>query len=241
MLVVRSDDGGSTWTSPSVVASEARDAFLPALALVAEHVGAEAIALVEVGASAGLLLLWDQYAYQYGDSTRWGSETALVRLHCAVRGSVPPLPSSSLAIAPRLGIDKSPIDVLVPDEALWLQALTWPDQVKRTNQLKHALALATQAPPILVQGDAIEVLPDVLGSLESGTALCILNSFTLGRAEQDRLGEVLARARAGGPRFMIHLGGNPPRVELGILAGARWDRMLLAYCGSHGEWIDWLA
>jgi hypothetical protein len=67
------------------------------------------LALVEVGASAGLCLLLDQFYYEFG-STVIGEASSPVHLRCAVTGpaSVPPaLPQ----IVWRRGLDANPISV----------------------------------------------------------------------------------------------------------------------------------
>ena len=58
--------------------------LLPAFGLVAERVGSP-LALVEVGASAGLNLLFDRYAYDYGDGRLRGDTGSPVRLRAARR------------------------------------------------------------------------------------------------------------------------------------------------------------
>ncbi|NWF67819.1 MAG: DUF2332 domain-containing protein [Chloroflexi bacterium] len=49
--------------------------LLPVFGVIAQR----PLALVEVGTSAGLNLLWDRYRYQYSDGQRCGSAQALVR------------------------------------------------------------------------------------------------------------------------------------------------------------------
>jgi len=58
--------------------------LLPAFGLVAERVGSP-LALVEVGASAGLNLLFDRYSYDYGDGRLRGDTGSPVRLRAARR------------------------------------------------------------------------------------------------------------------------------------------------------------
>jgi hypothetical protein len=105
-------------------------AFYPALSDapldIQQHGGERPLALVEVGASAGLNLLWDRYHYDYGEQS-CGDPASPVQLHCALRGpSRPPLPQHMSDIASRIGLDLHPIDVHDEAEALWLRALIWP-------------------------------------------------------------------------------------------------------------------
>jgi hypothetical protein len=88
------------------------------------------LALLEVGASAGLCLLPDHYSYDYG-ITRLEPPTKKTYsppvFECRVSGAVP-IPSALPTIAWRAGIDLNPIDVNARAETDWLETLVWPGQ-----------------------------------------------------------------------------------------------------------------
>ena len=46
--------------------------LLPAFGIIARRSGGKPLALVEVGASAGLNLLWDRYSFDYGGGASVG-------------------------------------------------------------------------------------------------------------------------------------------------------------------------
>ena len=77
-------------------------ALLPALcAIAAPYRDTEPVALLDLGASAGLNLLFDRYAYTYrqrsdGATLAAGRSGALVHLDCAVRGELRDLPALDL-------------------------------------------------------------------------------------------------------------------------------------------------
>jgi hypothetical protein len=71
------------------------------------------IALLEVGASAGLCLLPDLYGYDYG-GCRVGLPDSPVTFPCEPRGPVP-VPEAVPEVAWRLGVDLHPLDVTDPD------------------------------------------------------------------------------------------------------------------------------
>ena len=71
------------------------------------------IALLEVGASAGLCLLPDRYGYDYGGH-RVGPPDSPVIFSCEPRGPVP-VPEAVPEVAWRLGVDLHPLDVTDPD------------------------------------------------------------------------------------------------------------------------------
>lgn len=54
--------------------------FLPAFGLVSRRLDGEPFAMMEVGASAGLNLNWDKYAYDYGDGKIYGEPLSRVTL-----------------------------------------------------------------------------------------------------------------------------------------------------------------
>src|SRR3954452_6380034 len=87
-------------------------ALLPAFAAVADG---RPLALIEIGASAGLNLRWDRYAYDYG-TRRAGAADSRLTIACELLGAhVPPLEVTP--VASRIGIDLAPPDPLDPEDA----------------------------------------------------------------------------------------------------------------------------
>ena len=109
--------------------------LLPLLALLPRP-----LALLEVGASAGLCLLPDHYAYDYGGRQIAPSVTveSPPLFHCAANAETP-VPNRNIEIAWRAGLDLSPLDPANPDDAAWLRALVWPGEGERAGLLDQAL------------------------------------------------------------------------------------------------------
>ena len=149
--------------------------LLPAFATVARLAGGRPLALIEVGASAGLNLLFDRYSYDYGSGRSIGEPTASVRFTCEVRGSVlPPLPTVLPPVATRVGIDLHPIHADDLQATRWLRALVWPEHPERAAVLQQGLTLAQREPPTLIAGDALTVLPQVVATVPGGRGpLCV--------------------------------------------------------------------
>ena len=107
--------------------------LLPALAALPQP-----LALIEVGASAGLTLLPDRYSYEYssaqGSRRVDGTDPAAPLLRCAVTGPVP-VPARVPAVAWRAGLDLSPLDVSDPGDVRWLHCLVWPGESDRARRL----------------------------------------------------------------------------------------------------------
>jgi hypothetical protein len=79
--------------------------LLPAIMLAAT-MAARPLALIETGASAGLNLAMDHYAYDYGTGTVIGAPGSPLTLRCRLRGeNQPPLNLPMPPIGWRAGID----------------------------------------------------------------------------------------------------------------------------------------
>ncbi|GAA4606930.1 hypothetical protein BJY16_006073 [Actinoplanes octamycinicus] len=141
-------------------------ALLPVLAALPQP-----LALIDVGASAGLCLFPDRYAYRYGTRTV-GAGAPL--LDCAATGFTPPerLPR----VAWRAGLDLNPLDVTDPDHVAWLDALIWPEHTHRRDRLRQAVEVARADPPHLVRGDAVTDLPALAAQAPPGATLVIYHT-----------------------------------------------------------------
>src|SRR5262249_53551755 len=139
-----------------------RCAYLyPAFALVAELSG-RPLAIVELGASAGLNLLWDHYRYEY-DGQTFGQRASGFLIRSTFRDTHrPSLPPRALLVVDRVGIDLAPVDVRDEDQIAWLRALVWPEHRERAALLASAVAFAQKNPPRVIRGDALASLPAVL-------------------------------------------------------------------------------
>src|SRR5262249_42086267 len=128
--------------------------LLPALASLPQP-----LALLEVGASAGLCLIPDRYGYDYGRVRvvpRPGWEGQPV-FPCEANDAAP-LPLEMPTIAWRRGLDLHPLDVRSQQDIDWLEMLVWPDDMQRTERLRAAIETARADPPVIVKGDLAENL-----------------------------------------------------------------------------------
>ena len=134
------------------------------------------LALLEVGASAGLCLYPDQYRYDYGAGIVGNGPGPV--LECRWGRAEPP-PSTVPDVVWRAGIDVNPLDLANPEDAAWLQALVWPEQEHRRARLAAATQLVRAAPPLLVAGDLVDDLPRVAASAPSHATLVVFHSAVL--------------------------------------------------------------
>ncbi len=217
--------------------------LLPALALIAKETG-QPLALIDVGASAGLNLLLDRYRYAYLPGGGAGELTSPVSIDCEVRGPLP-VPRSAPPIFSRLGIDLHPLDPRKPDDAWWLRALIWPEMVGRAERLRRALDLARSSPPDVLSADALEVLPGILSHQPPGAAPVVMNSFManqLTHSERRSLDQILLSAAVDRPIYRLSIeyqGGGFPELRLDRYAAGALERQILGACQAHGRWIEW--
>ncbi len=220
--------------------------LLPAFEIVSRQAGRLPLALIEIGASAGLNLLWDHYAYDYGNGRFYGDRTSPVRLTCALRGEkFPPFPKTFPRIASRLGLDIHPIDVREDSSANWLRAFIWPEHTARFEMLEHAVELARRYPPELLAGDALKLLPSVMETTPPDTALCLFHTFVSNQMPPEalkRLAELIARfgSKRDVSCISIDFVNSYPRLELLSYMGGVKIHRHLANCSGHSRWMEWL-
>jgi hypothetical protein len=208
------------------------------------------LALLEVGASAGLNLHPDKFSYAYGGGARidppGGAGAAL--LSCAVDGPVP-VPAALPQVAWRAGIDLNPLDVTDPGDVRWLETLIWPEQEDRRQRLSAAIDVARGDPPYLVTGDMNDKVADLAAQAPGDATLVIFHSAALtyleapGRAAfiatvRDLPGAWISFEDPGVVPFAA--GSLPPSPDsstsLDILA---LDGRPVAYGAPHGQSLHW--
>lgn len=137
------------------------------------------LVLVELGASAGLLLLFDRYRIDVGGHLL-GPEESLVDVPVAADKSMEGLlPVVMPHVADRVGVDLAPVDLGDPAQGRWLEAFVWPEAHDDRARLRAAVAIARTDPPRVVQGDAVTSLPAILDSISEAYAPVVFHSTLL--------------------------------------------------------------
>jgi hypothetical protein len=179
--------------------------LLPGLChIAAQHGWAEPLSLLDLGTSAGLNLLFDDYAYTYrsqrGDGTRTaGAPGSAVTIECEARDDVASLPELRLpTMADRVGLDLSPIDPFSDDAARWLLACQWPDNPARFGRLRAALdnVRASPHPPRLEQGDMVADLPRVAATMAGDHPLVVFHSWVAAYLSEEQQRALVRQVRA---------------------------------------------
>lgn len=204
------------------------------------------LALREIGASAGLNLLWDRFHYTLGDQ-RWGDDASPVRIASDWRGHAPALPPQ-IAVADRRGNDLLPIDVRDDTAVLRLRSYVWPDQAARMARLQGALALARRERPVVDGGDAAAWVESQLAVPRPGAVTVLAHSVVwqyLPPATRERIEAALAaaarRASDDAPlawlRMEFYASGAPAELRLTLWPDG--EERSLARAHPHGEWVEW--
>ena len=180
--------------------------FLPVLAALPQP-----LALLEVGAAAGLTLLPDIYSYDYEGHRVTGLDVEAPTLPCRVSGPAP-LPRRAPQVVWREGIDLNPLDVNDEDDMAWLSCLVWPDEAGRAERLQAAVKAARRRPPVIHRGD---LLDDIAPGRRSLSPWRHARRLPLGGARLCRRGQTTSvRDDRGGPGRGLAFqqsGGGPPR------------------------------
>jgi hypothetical protein len=232
----------------------------PAIAEAARRAGANAVGLIDVGCSAGLNLNVDRVGITYSSGQSLGDMSSPVQLSSSVVG-VRPIPARAMPeVVGRVGVDLDPVDVTDADDARWLRACLWPDQPERIARLEAEMALAATAPPLLLRGDAVEVLPDAFAHVPAGALPVVTTTWALSRFPLEsrlrflnRLDEA-ATGRAVAWVSVEGVGVEPAIPTFGdrrasghsIIGLALFERSALraeaiGRCWSRGRLLSWLA
>jgi hypothetical protein len=215
--------------------------LLPALALLPQPV-----ALLEVGASAGLTLLPDRYSYDYNGRRLTGTDPDAPVLACDTSGPVP-IPARVPEVSWRAGLDLNPLDVTNEADVRWLKCLLWPGETGREERLTAAVETARRDPPPVYRGDLLTDVPRLACQAPPGATLVIFHSAVLAYLSMPHRvrfaatvagldavwlsneapgivpGSACAAARQNGNFVLLRDGGTP-----------------LAVTDGHGTWLDWL-
>jgi hypothetical protein len=204
------------------------------------------VALLEVGAAAGLCLYPDEYQYRF-DGLSVGPRESLVRIDCAISGV--PVPAEVPKVVWRAGIDLNPLDVADDDDLRWLESLIWPGQPERVARLRAAARIVRAHPPMIRRGDLVAELPALAAQAPTSATLVVFHSavlvylsaetrrafvdvvqslpgYWISNEGPDVLPELVTSVRlptSGPPPFVLALDGTP-----------------LALAGPHGQSLHWL-
>lgn len=220
--------------------------LLPALALLEGP-----LALIEVGASAGLCLLPDAYGYDWGRKTlpppEWSRATAPV-FPCKAPENMP-LPSRHPEIVWRAGLDLNPLDLSNRQDIAWLETLVWPEHDERLARLRQAIGIARDQRPRVVAGDLGRDLPALIAEAPGDATLVVFHTAVLNYVGDGGARDRFAARMMDDPR-VTWLSNESPRTfpRIAEAAGPVCPNMFLmavdgrpvAWTGPHGQEVRWI-
>lgn len=220
--------------------------LMPGYAEIARRTGLP-LSILEIGASAGLNMLWDRFAYRYGDRFV-GDPKAPVVINAEWRGpwcNVEHLPR----VVSKRGCDRTPFDLSEPGAADRLVAYVWPEQKERLARIEAAIALAQREKPPLEKADAFDWLERQLKAQVPGAATVIAHTIVwqyIAKETRHRIEALLketgARATASAPLAWLNLEQHAldqfPELRLTLWPGGETQKIAIAH--PHGAWVEWL-
>jgi hypothetical protein len=218
-------------------------ALLPVLARLPQP-----LALLEVGAAAGLCLLPDRYGYDYGDRRLAPPSADAPVFPCRIDPATP-LPAAAPNVVWRLGLDLHPLDVADASDCAWLEALVWPEQSDRLHRLRAALAVARRDPPRIVPGDLLADLAACARQAPGDATLVVFHTAVLAYVADAAAREAFGQAvrRLGAVWVSNEFPGVFPLIKQPLShSGPRGafllsvDGVPVAWTDSHGGWIEWI-
>lgn len=232
----------------------------PAVAEAAHRVAATAVGLVAVGCSAGLDLTVDRVGIRYSNGQVLGDPSSPVQHAASVVGERPVPTRAIPEVLARVGVDRDPLDVTDRDDARWLRACVGPDQPERAARLDAEMALLATAPPLLLRGDPVDLLPDAIARVPADalpvvTTTWALSSFPVGerarflhRLEEAAAGRVVAWVSVEGvgvapevPTLGDRRASGHSIVGLTVVTESARRAEAVGRCWSRGRWLSWLA
>jgi hypothetical protein len=232
----------------------------PAIAEAARRAGAHAVGLIDVGCGAGLNLNVDRVGISYSNGQSLGDPSSPVQMSSSLVGDRPiparPMPE----VVARVGVDLDPVDVTDADDARWLRACLWPDQPERAASLEAEIALAATAPPLLLRGDAVEVLPDAFARVPADAMPVVTTTWALShfplerrlrflhRLDEAAAGRAVTWVSAEGvgvapgiPTLGDRRASGHSIIGLALFAGPAMHAEAIGRCWSQGRFLACLA
>jgi hypothetical protein len=232
----------------------------PAIAEAARRAGAHAVGLIDVGCSAGLNLGVDRAGITYSNGQSLGDPSSPVQMSASIVGSRPVPARAMPEVVARVGVDLDPVDVTDADDARWLRACLRPDQPEQAARLEAELALAAAAPPLLLRGDAVEMLPDALARVPAGALPVVTTTWALSRfplesrlrflhrLDEAATGRAVAWVSAEGvgvapaiPTLGDRRASGHSIIGLALFGQSAMHAEAVGRCWSQGRLLAWLA
>lgn len=203
------------------------------------------LALLEPGASGGLLLGFDRFQIDFG-AFQWGRGAGVVRSEW--RGGPPAWPWP-LPIHSRRGCDRRPIDLSDQEQYSRMLSYIWPEQTERRVTFAAAVEATHDLDIEVEASDAVDWLRRQLASPVEGAARVVYHSVFapyLDPAQKRALRSVVeaagAKATERAPlawlRFEPVEAGESFEFFLDLTLWPNGEDQRLAKAHPHGAWVE---
>jgi hypothetical protein len=225
----------------------------PAIAAAAQ--GADAVGLIDIGHALNLNV--DRVGITYSNGQSLGDPSSPVQLSCRLVGDRPVPARAMPEVVARVGIDVDPIDVTDPEAARWLLACLEPDD-PGIARLEAEIALAAAHPPLLLEGDALERLPDAFAQIPPDALPVVITTWALSKLSlegrlrflqrlDDAAGRTVAWVSAEGvgvapaiPALGDRRAFGHSTVGLALFTRSEVRAEALGRCWSRGRLLEWI-
>jgi hypothetical protein len=199
------------------------------------------LVISELGASAGLNLLFDRYSLAIRGQT-FGPTNPALTLTPDWIGPLPPLATPT--ILDRRGVDLNPLDPVT--DRLRLLSYIWPDQPDRLARTRAALDLAARLRPPIDKADAADWLETRLATPTPGALHLIFHTVAWQYFPPDTQTRALAAMQAAGETSPIaHMSmeadTQPQGAALTLTLWPSGESIPLGRADFHGRWVNWQA
>jgi hypothetical protein len=163
-------------------------------------------------------------------------------------------------VVARIGVDLDPVDVTDAEQARWLRACLPPDQPELLARLEAETALSATAPPLLLRGDAVELLPDAFARVPADALPVVTTTWALShfplesrlrflhRLDEAAAGRAVAWVSAEGvgvapaiPTLGDRRASGHSIIGLAVLGQSALHAEAVGRCWSQGRLLAWLA